>query len=137
MKMLHDLFLDTADRRGNHGSCRLRRPSDGASANVHGGQLGVWQVLSIMDPGRKENGGVELPVDATAQLTALEPDIPDTAAGGSTIRRRQRIALVVAIACAVVSTGGLVASTLVKSPRQLQAETGPPAATTLTAPVER
>ena len=50
--------------------------------------------------------------------------------------RRQRLLLWVAVAAALVSTGGLAASTLVKSPAQQAAETGPPTPSVLTAAVE-
>lgn len=50
--------------------------------------------------------------------------------------RRQRVLLWVALAAALVSTGGLVASTLVKSPAQQAAEAAAPSASVLTAPVD-
>lgn len=50
--------------------------------------------------------------------------------------RRQRLLLWVALTAAVVSTGGLVASTFVKSPAQQAAEAGAPPASVLTAPVD-
>src|ERR1700730_16452466 len=51
----------------------------------------------------------------------------------SPLALRQRVLVIVA--AAVASTGGLIASTQVKSPNQLAAETGPPPATLLTAKV--
>jgi HlyD family secretion protein len=57
--------------------------------------------------------------------------------GGQSLPRRQRLALLVAIACALLSTGGLAASFLVKSPQQALADTAAPPASELTAPVER
>jgi peptidoglycan hydrolase-like protein with peptidoglycan-binding domain len=53
------------------------------------------------------------------------------------LARRQRALVIVAVVAAVASTGGLIASTRVKSPNQLAAETGPPPATLLTAKVVR
>ncbi len=50
--------------------------------------------------------------------------------------RRQRALLWVAVAAALLSTGGLVASTLVKSPAQQAAEAAAPPASVLTATVE-
>jgi multidrug efflux pump subunit AcrA (membrane-fusion protein) len=49
---------------------------------------------------------------------------------------RQRVLLWVAVAAALLSTGGLVASTLVKSPAEQAAEAAAPAPSVLTAPVE-
>lgn len=49
--------------------------------------------------------------------------------------RRQRVFLLVALVAALLAIGGLIASTLVKSPAQLAAEQAPPAASVLTAEV--
>ena len=51
--------------------------------------------------------------------------------------RRQRLALIVAAACAVLSTAGLVATLLVKSPQQLLADTAAPTGSVVTAEVQR
>ena len=51
--------------------------------------------------------------------------------------RRQRLLLVVAITAALLSTGGLAASTFVRSPQQVLAETAAPLPSLITAPVER
>lgn len=56
-------------------------------------------------------------------------------AGLSATVRRQRVFLAMAVVAALGSAGGLVASTLVKSPAQQAAETKPPAANVLTSPV--
>jgi HlyD family secretion protein len=60
-----------------------------------------------------------------------------TAGEGAQIKRRQRIVLGVAVVCAVASTGGLVASTFVKSPEQARADTSAPPPTLLTSLVQR
>jgi multidrug efflux pump subunit AcrA (membrane-fusion protein) len=68
--------------------------------------------------------------DGTAEL----PAIPSP---GSTLDRRRRLVLAAALIAALVSTSGLVASAFVKSPAQVAADSSPPAASVLTAPVER
>ncbi|WP_143200478.1 peptidoglycan-binding protein [Kitasatospora sp. CB01950] len=60
---------------------------------------------------------------------------PEGAEPVSRAARRQRVVLVVAVVSAVVSTGGLAAATLVKSPAERAAQTAPPPRTLLTAPV--
>ena len=54
----------------------------------------------------------------------------------SVVVRRQRKLLAIVLTWALVSTAGLVATRWIKSPAQLAAETKPPPATVLTAPVE-
>jgi hypothetical protein len=66
-------------------------------------------------------------------MAATERDV-DTAKA-SPLAKRQRAMLIIAVAAAVTSTGGLVASTVVKSPAQLAADTRPPNASVLTAKV--
>jgi HlyD family secretion protein len=56
--------------------------------------------------------------------------------GPSRLARRQRIVVGGALALALLSAGGLVASTWVKSPAQSAADTAPPAPSLLTAPVQ-
>ncbi len=56
-------------------------------------------------------------------------------AGRSRAARRQRVVLTVAIVSAVVSTGGLAATTLVKSPAERAAQTAPPPRSLITASV--
>jgi HlyD family secretion protein len=63
--------------------------------------------------------------------------VPDQEAPVGPVRARRRWALIVAVGCAVVSTGGLIVSSFVKSPAQQLAEAGPPKPSVLTAPVER
>jgi peptidoglycan hydrolase-like protein with peptidoglycan-binding domain len=77
-------------------------------------------------------------------VTAEQEPIRDTETAtpvaddrGSRLLRRQRLAIVVMAICLVVSIGGLVASTLIKSPMQAAAETEPPVPTVLTETVER
>jgi hypothetical protein len=53
----------------------------------------------------------------------------------SRLARRQRVVVVGAFALTLASMGGLAASTLVKSPAQLAADTAAPAPNVLTAPV--
>jgi peptidoglycan hydrolase-like protein with peptidoglycan-binding domain len=73
----------------------------------------------------------------------VEPDLPSTErvgevnAGSKMLIRRQRVFLAVASTAALVAFGGLIASTVVKSPAELAAEQGPPAPSVLTAPVVR
>ncbi|MFJ8040306.1 peptidoglycan-binding protein [Kitasatospora sp. NPDC096147] len=62
-----------------------------------------------------------------------QPQAP--APGRSRSARRQRVVLVVAVVSAVLSTGGLAATTLVKSPAERAARTAPPPRTLLTASV--
>ncbi|MDP9795139.1 peptidoglycan hydrolase-like protein with peptidoglycan-binding domain [Catenuloplanes nepalensis] len=57
--------------------------------------------------------------------------------GPTPIARRRRLTLALAAVCAVLSTAGLLASTLVKSPQQLLADSSPPPPTQLTAAVEK
>ncbi|MGW2253582.1 peptidoglycan-binding protein [Kitasatospora sp. NPDC001660] len=59
----------------------------------------------------------------------------DRRADGGAARRRRRMVVAIAVGAAVVSAAGLGASTLVKSPEQVAADTKPPAASPLTAPV--
>lgn len=71
----------------------------------------------------------------TEPAVALEP------AGSAVLQRpkmqrRQKIFLATACACALVSMTGLLASAVVKSPAQLAADSQPPTASVLTAPVE-
>ncbi|MGH3417583.1 MAG: hypothetical protein ACRDSS_14025, partial [Actinocrinis sp.] len=67
----------------------------------------------------------------TLEITGREPARRPAGPGHS-----RRALLWTAVGAALVSTGGLAASTLVKSPAQQAAETGPPAASVLTAAVE-
>lgn len=68
-----------------------------------------------------------------------EPADPGNGNGENLTRlvKRQRIFLGVALAAALASIGGLLASTLIKSPAQQAADQGPPPASVLTAPVQR
>lgn len=63
----------------------------------------------------------------------------DGTATGETplLPRRQRVVLWVAVVSALLSTTGLVASSFVKSPQQVLADSAPPEAAPVTAPVER
>ncbi|MEU8121803.1 peptidoglycan-binding protein [Spirillospora sp. NPDC049024] len=54
----------------------------------------------------------------------------------SAVQRRQRLMLGAACTTAVLSTAGLIASTWVRSPAEVAAQTEPPKASVLTAPVE-
>lgn len=54
----------------------------------------------------------------------------------SLLARRQRLLLSGACTVAIISTGGLIASSWVKSPADVAAQTRPPKASVLTAPVE-
>jgi multidrug efflux pump subunit AcrA (membrane-fusion protein) len=82
-----------------------------------------------------EGRGENLEIGGTAEIAALgkSEKSPKRNSGPP---RRQRMLLWVAVAAALLSTGGLAASTLVKSPAQQAAETGPPAPSVLTATVE-
>ncbi|MFJ8569524.1 peptidoglycan-binding protein [Streptomyces sp. NPDC093514] len=60
---------------------------------------------------------------------------PDDDRGG--LARGRRVVLAVVGGAALMAVGGLLATTLVKSPAQVAAETGPPAQGALTAEVER
>jgi peptidoglycan hydrolase-like protein with peptidoglycan-binding domain len=53
----------------------------------------------------------------------------------SRLIRRQRIVILIAVACALLSASGLLASRFVKSPAQLEAETAPPKPSLITAVV--
>src|SRR5256885_6757589 len=53
------------------------------------------------------------------------------------LARRQRLALAIAVACAVLSSAGLGASLLVKSPQQVLADSAPPPPSRITAVVEK
>lgn len=60
----------------------------------------------------------------------------DRATGhGSRLARRRRVLLGVAAGAALLSAGGLIGASFVKSPAQLAADTAPPAATVTTAKV--
>lgn len=61
---------------------------------------------------------------------------PTEIKGPSRLARRQRIVVGGALALALLSVGGLAASTWVKSPAQSAADTAPPAPNLLTAPVQ-
>ncbi|MGW3326022.1 peptidoglycan-binding protein [Streptomyces virginiae] len=63
------------------------------------------------------------------------PAAPEEDRGG--LARGRRVVLAVVGGAALMAVGGLLATTLVKSPAQLAAETGPPAQGVLTADVER
>ncbi|HEX8628789.1 MAG TPA: peptidoglycan-binding domain-containing protein [Catenuloplanes sp.] len=63
--------------------------------------------------------------------------VDPTVTGPPPMARRQRKALVLAVTCAVVSTAGLAASTLIKSPREVAATTRAPQPSLVTATVER
>lgn len=76
-----------------------------------------------------------LPADAADHPTP--PQAPAPPAAVDPIRRRQRGALFIAVMCAVISTAGLVASTLVESPQEQRASAGAPPASILNAVVER
>ncbi|MFI6522905.1 peptidoglycan-binding protein [Spirillospora sp. NPDC050679] len=72
---------------------------------------------------------------------APEAPSPDDSGPGTealaSLVRRQRLFLAAALAAAFVSLAGLAASTLVKSPEQVAADSKAPKGSTLTAPVER
>jgi hypothetical protein len=53
------------------------------------------------------------------------------------LRRRRRVVLLIAATAVIAAGGGVAASTLIKSPRQIAAETKPPAPTVLSVPVLR
>lgn len=73
-----------------------------------------------------------------AQPAPAEPIGPPTQRVDlSPMMRRQRKALALASACAVLSTGGLIASTLIDSPAEVAATTLPPRPSVLTATIER
>ncbi|MER6256550.1 peptidoglycan-binding domain-containing protein [Streptomyces sp. NPDC001584] len=63
------------------------------------------------------------------------PAAPEDDRGG--LARGRRVVLAVVGGAALMAVGGLLATTLVKSPAQVAAETGPPAQGVLTADVER
>ncbi|MFD7913757.1 peptidoglycan-binding protein [Streptomyces sp. NPDC059752] len=63
------------------------------------------------------------------------PVAPEDDRGG--LARGRRVVLAVVGGAALMAVGGLLATTLVKSPAQVAAETGPPAQGVLTADVER
>lgn len=63
-------------------------------------------------------------------------DVSDRGLSSPLVRRRRWV-VVVAIAAAILSTSGLFASLVIKSPQQMAAEAGEPSATVLTAAVER
>ncbi|MFE5558812.1 peptidoglycan-binding protein [Streptomyces sp. NPDC056544] len=63
------------------------------------------------------------------------PAAPEDDRGG--LARGRRVVLAVVGGAALMAVGGLLATTLVKSPAQVAAETGPPAQGALTADVER
>ncbi|MCX4958813.1 peptidoglycan-binding domain-containing protein [Streptomyces virginiae] len=63
------------------------------------------------------------------------PAAPEEHHGG--LARGRRVVLAVVGGAALMAVGGLLATTLVKSPAQVAAETGPPAQGVLTADVER
>ncbi|WP_314247971.1 peptidoglycan-binding domain-containing protein [Streptomyces sp. DSM 40907] len=63
------------------------------------------------------------------------PAAPEDDRGG--LARGRRVVLAVVGGAALLAVGGLLATTLVKSPAQVAAETGPPAQGALTADVER
>jgi hypothetical protein len=68
--------------------------------------------------------------EGTAELPAVQ-------SSGSTLDRRRRLVLIVAVTAAVVSTSGLVASVFIKSPAQVAADSAAPPASVLTDQVER
>lgn len=63
------------------------------------------------------------------------PATPEEDRGG--LARGRRVVLAVVGGAALMAVGGLLATTLVKSPAQVAAETGPPVQGVLTADVER
>lgn len=67
--------------------------------------------------------------------TVERTDDPEDDRGG--VGRGRRVVLGVVAGAALMAVGGLLATTLVKSPAQVAAETGPPAQAALTAEVER
>ncbi|MFB7261214.1 peptidoglycan-binding protein [Streptomyces nojiriensis] len=64
-----------------------------------------------------------------------DPAVPEDDRGG--LARGRRVMLALVGGAALMAVGGLLATTLVKSPAQVAAETGPPAQGPLTADVER
>jgi peptidoglycan hydrolase-like protein with peptidoglycan-binding domain len=70
-------------------------------------------------------------------MTTAAGEKTTTAGAASPLARRRRWLLSVALTAVFFATGGLAASTLVKSPAQVAAETRPPAPSLLTAEVVR
>jgi len=80
--------------------------------------------------------GANLGSDVDAEPVSLS-DVQAPIVGDTRLVRRQRITVVIALVCAVVSIGGLVASRFVRSPQQQAASVGAPTPSVLTAPVVR
>lgn len=74
--------------------------------------------------------------DVVQDVRSTEP-APTTEVDGGGLARGRRVVLGVVAGAALMAVGGLLATTLVKSPAQVAAETGPPAQSVLTAEVER
>lgn len=74
--------------------------------------------------------------DGESDDAATEEDLALLAGRNARLIRRQRIALIVAVLCALLAGGGLVASRFVRSPQQQAASVGPPKAFLLTAAVQ-
>jgi HlyD family secretion protein len=67
-----------------------------------------------------------------------EPEaVDEPTASVAPLVRRQRIALILAVVCALLATGGMVASFFIKSPQQQLAESGAPQASIITAGVTK
>ena len=76
-------------------------------------------------------------VMASTAADATEPDMQPTAKPDSpSLQRHHKIFLLIACTCALISTCGLAASAFVRSPAQVAADSQPPPASILTAPVE-
>ncbi|MFI1650486.1 peptidoglycan-binding protein [Streptomyces avidinii] len=77
-------------------------------------------------------------VEHTEALSPEAPEVPgDDRDDRGGLARGRRVVLAVVGGAALMAVGGLLATTLVKSPAQVAAEAGPPAQGALTAEVER
>lgn len=79
--------------------------------------------------------GTDRPGAPAADDGATPGDRPHARARSRPLRRRRTAVIGVAVGAALVAGAGLAASTLVRSPEQVAADTRPPAASTMTAPV--
>jgi hypothetical protein len=117
-----------------------RRDDDGGeefrSASLRGDRPHV--VLRNRGGGRETCGARETATDLVPGLalphSGQPPEDPAARRGGP-LRRRKRIILAMALVAIVSAGGGLLASTAIKSPAQVAAQTAPPPLTVLTAPV--
>ncbi|MFD6564669.1 peptidoglycan-binding protein [Micromonospora profundi] len=86
---------------------------------------------------RARRGDRPDPVPGDTEVLVVEGDPALLAGPSNTLRRRQRWVLTTAILCAVMSVGGLVLSSWIKSPQQQLAESEAPEASFITATVEK